>query len=182
MKVINWLNDHIEEALLVVFGTIMVSSIFLQVIMRTVGLSLGWSEELARYCFIWLVYIGVSYAVKKQKHIKIDVLLLILQGKSKMLLQIIGSFVFLLFSTLMLIYGSKITFQLLSWGQSTPALGIPMGFVYLATPVGLGLTTIRLIQRLRTQFQTLSESSQSLKRKKVFRLKKGNFNIEGKER
>ena len=37
-----------------------------------VGASLSWSEELARYVFIWLVYIGISYAVQMKAHVKVE--------------------------------------------------------------------------------------------------------------
>ena len=47
-----------------------------QVIMRYVfHSSLGWSEELARYMFVWLVFIGISYGAKVMRHIKIDAFL-----------------------------------------------------------------------------------------------------------
>ncbi|WP_308215409.1 TRAP transporter small permease subunit [Sinobaca sp. H24] len=65
MKVLRYLDEHLEEVLLVIFTLTMVIVIGLQVFMRFVlSSSLGWSEELARYCFIWLVYIGISYGVK----------------------------------------------------------------------------------------------------------------------
>lgn len=155
MKAIKWMDRHIEEVLLVILTSAMVASIFFQIIMRLFGSSLGWSEEFARYCFIWLIYIGISYGVKKQRHLKVDVVLLFLKERGKLLLNIIVSFIFLLFALVFMFYGGKIAIQLLIWGQASPAMGIPMGLVYLATPVGLGLTTIRLIQRLIDQFKYL---------------------------
>ena len=66
MKIVKWLDRHIEEVLLIVLSTVMLGIIGVQIFMRFIlGSSLGWSEELARYCFIWLVFIGVSYGVKK---------------------------------------------------------------------------------------------------------------------
>ncbi|MBU8906956.1 TRAP transporter small permease, partial [Desertibacillus haloalkaliphilus] len=45
--------------------------------------------------------------------------------------------------------------QLLGWGQQSPALKIPMGLVYMATPIGMGLTAIRIIQQLIKQVKAL---------------------------
>jgi TRAP-type C4-dicarboxylate transport system permease small subunit len=155
MKIIRWLDRHIEEALLVLFSIIMVSVIFLQVVMRMLDSSLSWSEELARYCFIWLVYIGISYGVKKQRHIKVDVVLLLLKEKGKIILTIIANLLFLVFAFFVIRYGFDIASQLLAFGQKSPALQIPMGLVYMATPVGIGLSVIRIIQNLIVLFKAL---------------------------
>lgn len=155
MNIIRAIDRRLEEVLLVLFSSIMVSVIFLQVVMRVSGNSLSWSEELARYSFIWLVYIGISYGVKKQRHIKVDVMLLLLKGKGKLALSIIANLLFLLFSLYVVVKGYGIASQLLSFGQQSPALHLPMGLVYMATPIGFGLTSIRLIQNLTTQFKMM---------------------------
>ncbi|MHA6250776.1 TRAP transporter small permease [Oceanobacillus sp. CAU 1775] len=156
MKIIKWLDRHFEESILVILSGVMTVVIALQVFMRHVmGSSLSWSEELARYCFIWLVYIGISYGVKMQRHIKVDVLMHYLKDKQKIIMGIVANLLFLAFSILIIIYGYDISKQLLGWGQITPALKIPMGVVYMATPVGFTLTSIRLVQQIILQIQTL---------------------------
>ncbi|GAE33736.1 TRAP transporter small permease [Halalkalibacter akibai] len=156
MKLVKWIDDHIEEVFLVILSVIMVTVIFAQVIMRYVfGSSLAWSEELARYSFIWIVYIGISYGVKKQRHIKVDIFLLALKDKGRIVLNIIANLLFLSFAIFVIRYGYDIASQLLAFGQKSPANQIPMGFVYLATPVGMGLTAIRLIQNLIGLFKAL---------------------------
>ncbi|MFL0465316.1 TRAP transporter small permease [Virgibacillus pantothenticus] len=147
LKVIRCLDKHIEEYLLVILSATMVLVIFLQVVMRYVlGSSLSWSEELARYCFIWSVYIGISYGVKRKRHISVDVLLVMLKERGRLILTILTNCLFIIFATIIIYYGADITIRLLSWGQDSPALQIPMGVVYLAAPVGLGLCIIRLMQ------------------------------------
>ncbi|WP_070120897.1 TRAP transporter small permease [Bacillus marinisedimentorum] len=148
MKTIRWLDRYFEEVLLVLFTTVMVSVIFLQVIMRLMDNSLSWSEELARYAFIWLVYIGISYGVKKQRHIKVDVMLVLLKERGRIILTIFANILFLIFAIFVINYGYQIATKLLAFGQQSPALHIPMGLVYMATPIGMGLTVIRLIQNL----------------------------------
>lgn len=156
MRIVKWLDEHIEEVLLVFFSVIMVFIIALQVFMRYVmGSSLAWSEELARFSFIWMVYIGISYGVKKQRHIKVDVMLIALKGKAKIVLNMISNIIFLGFAIVIIYYGQEIAFRILELGQRSPGLRIPMGLVYLATPVGMGLTVIRLIQQLMQQGKAL---------------------------
>lgn len=155
MKVIEWLDRHFEELLLVFFSVIMVAAISLQIFMRLFGESLGWSEELGRYCFIWLVYIGISYGVKKQRHIKVDAMLLLFKERGKLILSMISNVIFLIFAVFVVIYGLEIAYKILAWGQTSPGLHLPMGLVYLATPVGMGITAVRIIQQLIHQYVVL---------------------------
>jgi len=155
MNIIRWFDRHIEELLLTILSTVMVVVIFVQVVMRQLDSSLSWSEELARFCFIWLIYIGISYGVKKQRHIKVDVLLVILNQKGKVILNVISTILFMAFAVFVIIYGFEIANKLLGFGQKSPALQIPMGLVYLSAPIGMGLTLIRLIQNLIKHIRVL---------------------------
>lgn len=156
MNILKWMDDHIEEVLLVVFSFTMVFIIALQVFMRFVlSSSLSWSEELARYCFIWMVYIGISYGVKQQRHLKVDAALLLLKNKGQLVLNIVANLLFLSFTLVIIYYGYLIAERLLAFGQTSPALHIPMGLIYMATPIGMGLTAFRIIQQLIQQFRSL---------------------------
>lgn len=136
--------------------SVMVVVISAQIMMRFIlGSSIGWSEELARYCFIWLVFIGISYGVKKQRHISIDAIYRLLKGKQRVILQMIVNMLFLTFAVILLIYGGKISIQIYQWGQISPALQLNMGLVYMSAPVSMLLTSWRIIQQLLQQFQTL---------------------------
>lgn len=151
MKTIRWLDRHFEETLLVGISSVMVSVIFLQTVMRNLGLSLSWSEELGRYCFIWLVYIGISYGVKKQRHIKVDVILMLFREKGRIIMSIFANLLFLAFCIVAVWVGTDIAVKLLNFGQKSPALQIPMGLIYFAAPAGLGLSAIRIVQNIILQ-------------------------------
>lgn len=156
MKLLKWLDEHFEELFIGIFALIMVVVIAVQIFMRYVmDSSLSWSEELARYCFIWLVYLGISFGVKKQRHMSVDVVPLLLKGKWKIAVRMIGNILFLAFAVFAIFYGYEVTMKLLTWGQLSPALDLPVGFVYLAGPIGMGLTAIRLIQQLVHQASNL---------------------------
>ncbi len=66
MKVLKWLDEHLEEALLVVFLVVMCLLTGFQVFMRKVlNSSLTWSEELNRFCYIWSGFLSIGYCIKK---------------------------------------------------------------------------------------------------------------------
>ena len=98
-KILKFLNDYLEETICIILMSVMTIIIFIQVIMRYVmHNSLSWSEELARYCFIWLIYIGVAYGCKLMKHIKIDAALKLFPEKVRPYITIVGELLVLAFA------------------------------------------------------------------------------------
>ena len=55
-----FLNKYIEQILLFVMISILICSVTLQVFTRIIGRSFSWTEEVARYSFVWFVMIGMS--------------------------------------------------------------------------------------------------------------------------
>ena len=121
-KILKFLNDYLEETICIILMSVMTIIIFIQVIMRYVmHNSLSWSEELARYCFIWLIYIGVAYGCKLMKHIKIDAALKLFPEKVRPYITIIGELLVLAFA---------------------------LQYINAAPVVGFGLVVIRQIQTI----------------------------------
>lgn len=149
MKILKLLDDHFEEAVIFVALSAMSLIIALQVLMRYgFQSSLSWSEEIARYLFIWLIYIGISYGVKKSAHVSVTALDLVLSPRAQHVMKLIATVVFLLFALAVVYYGQDVCSRIGRLGQEAPATGIHMWMVYAAVPTGFTLTCIRLIQRL----------------------------------
>lgn len=145
---LKWLDKYFENTVACILLATMTAAIFLQVVTRTLDFSVSWTEELARYCFIWLVYIGISFAVAKKSHIKIEAINMLLDEKEKKYLSLFSDMVFFLFSSVILFKSTQMVINLYLLGQTSPALGLPMWMVYLAGPVGFALTAFRLIQQM----------------------------------
>lgn len=72
-KMLYKITNYIERALALFFGGSMVLLTLIQVFTRYfLKNPPPWSEELARTCFIWVVYIGMSMACRKQAHVNVD--------------------------------------------------------------------------------------------------------------
>ncbi|WP_026560667.1 MULTISPECIES: TRAP transporter small permease [Bacillaceae] len=157
MKGIKWLDEYFEEYILIGLSILTVMIVFTQVFMRYVlGESLTWSEEVARYLFIWMIYVGISYGVKKEKHLGVDAFPMLFEKKGKIIIDMIASFSFLLFAVIMTYYGFDIVLKVT---RESAALELPLEWVYAAPVVGMILTSIRLIQklvRLVNQLKTLN--------------------------
>ena len=154
MNVIKWLDAHLEEAVIFVALSLMSLIIALQVLMRYgFQASLSWSEEVARYLFIWLIYVGISYGVKRSAHVSVTALDLVLSPKMQRVIRLLSSFVFFLFALVIVYYGRVVCATIGRLGQEAPATGISMWLVYAAVPTGFALTCIRLLQHLYRLFK-----------------------------
>ncbi|MDR1245902.1 MAG: TRAP transporter small permease [Clostridiales Family XIII bacterium] len=148
MKIKKFL-DNFEEYILLPSLAFSLALIFFQVVMRYVFMnSLSWSEELARYIFIWQLWLGVSYAAKKQCHIRIRILEGALNEKQKKILETIVIVIWFGFGCFIAVQGYLIAARIGAYGQTSSALGLPMVYAYMAVPVGAVLMNIRLIQNL----------------------------------
>ena len=112
MKVIHWLDKHFEEGLSAILLAAMSVVVLLQIILKWFHLPLSWSEEMARYMFIWLIYIASSYAVKKRSHIKVEILSLLFKEKGNFILDLIADLAFLVFATVITYYGWIATYKI----------------------------------------------------------------------
>ncbi|WP_198002740.1 TRAP transporter small permease [Succinatimonas hippei] len=147
MKILDFLNNKLEMWICVILMSAIGIVLSFQVIMRYIfHSSLGWSEELARYMFVWLVFIGISYGAKVMRHIKIDAFLFLFPKILRPYIVILGDVLSLVFAIAVIYLGWGMVQTQLMIGQLSPAMRIPMWIVYLAPIVGFGLASIRLIQ------------------------------------
>ena len=107
-----------------------------------------YKKTLLRCWPIWLIYIGISYGVKTDKHISVDAVYSFLPKKVKPIYALIGYFIFLVFAVIVVYYGVLVTANIAGSGQISNGAHVPMQYVYVAPVVGMILTIIRLIQRL----------------------------------
>jgi len=96
----------------------------------------SWTEELATFLMIWVGLLGASVALNRSAHLGVDYFVDKLSGRKKLLARI-ASFLFVaLFSLLVLVIGGiRLVSITLMRQQLSPALGIRMGYVYLALPI-----------------------------------------------
>ena len=143
------MDDNFEKMICTVTLALMSAIIVAQVFFRYVlNNSLSWSEELARYLFIWTIYIGISYGVKMDKHVAVDAVYSYMPKGVKKYYAMIAYALFLLFAVAIVYYGVTVVGMQISSGQVSPAMGLPMQYVYVAPVVGMVLTVIRLVQKI----------------------------------
>lgn len=138
---------RVEGIALIVLLAGMCTSSFMQVLFRLViKHPLNWTEELSRYLFVWLSFVGGALCVSESSHFKMDLLSLKLSQKGKAIIDIIVSICLFAFSVVLTIYGSKL--MVMNKTQMSPALRLPMSIPYAALPVNGLLCCIHLIENI----------------------------------
>lgn len=114
--------------------TVMSVMIVLQVVFRYVfEASLSYSEELARFLFIWATLLGAAMCVQRRSHVGFDLLMTKLPASVRKYGGLLANLMGIFFYLVIIIYGFKVVG--ITMGQTSPALGLKMGYVYLSVPV-----------------------------------------------
>lgn len=110
--------------------------------------SLDWSEELARYFFIWSVYIGCSFATKEDRHLEVTILRNVGGKLWRKTIYLSSYIATIFFCGCVTVWGIQMVIFLINTGQKTQALEIDIFWIYLAIPIGMGLMCLRTFERL----------------------------------
>lgn len=132
--------ERIQFTIGVIFLTVFIIAILIQISSRYMGISIIWTEELANYSFIWAVFMGASVMVNRRQHFSFDLLSKKLQGNARTYLTIFNDTVLIVFNSAILYYGyqATTTFWNYNWVSLT---NIKMGYVWISLPI-MGATMI----------------------------------------
>ncbi len=132
--------NRVFEVVCIVLFTIVILASSLQVFTRYIlNASLSWTEELARFSFVWLSLLGAGIAAKRGTHAVVTVVLDLIKGRPQFTLKIVINLLVIFGAAVLVNGGLKVVAVTIN--QESPAIGIPMGLVYAAVPV-CGLSII----------------------------------------
>ncbi len=144
------IDRNLERWALLVFYSMLVITMAVEVVRREVfSYSSVWGEEIVRYSFIYLVWIGAAAAVRERAHIRIDVIFEFCSPRIKALLYLFGDLVMLFVAVIALYYSFES--WLVSWrfGSVSHGLRVPMVWFLSAVPLDFCLLLYRLQQSIR---------------------------------
>ena len=143
------LNRNIERLALLLFYTMLVATMAVEVVRREVfAYSSIWGEEIVRYAFIYLAWIGAASAVRERAHIRIDVIFNYVGPRTKALLYIFGDLVMLVIAVIAVWWSFETVSVSWKFGSVSHGLRMSMVWFLAAVPIGFSLMVFRLIQSL----------------------------------
>jgi TRAP-type C4-dicarboxylate transport system permease small subunit len=135
---------RVEEWIAFVFFWALSITVFLQFFTRyALNDSASWTEEIARYLLICIVFIGSAIGVRKNNHVQVDFLYRVLPAPIMRVMSVLVDVVRVLFFG----YATVLTYQLLQkiGGQPMSVVNLPIGLVYGVVLLGFALMTWRSI-------------------------------------
>jgi TRAP-type C4-dicarboxylate transport system permease small subunit len=142
------------EVLVFLTLTTMVGIGFVSTALRAMPGSGGlyWSEEIIRYACIWTVFLCSGLTIRYGIHFRVDLLLSKLPRRAAVGLALFAVAVMVWFELVLIWFGSKVT--MLNMEQQSTSLEFPMGYVYVAIPIGGLLMLYETLRLAKTIWQT----------------------------
>ncbi|SMB92447.1 C4-dicarboxylate transporter, DctM subunit [Desulfonispora thiosulfatigenes DSM 11270] len=162
-RIIRFLDEKFEEYAIVIGFVIFTLLINMQVLNRYV-LSFveianitTWTEEVARYIFIFIAYFGAALAIKKNENIRVDALINKVPKPISRSLDLASVLLTYILFFILLKGGLENCMQQFVRGQVSPALGLPMYIPYFAVPLGILLMAIRTTQNVKVDLKVMNK-------------------------
>lgn len=160
MGILRRIDRDAELWLLLVFYVMLVATMAVEVLRREVfSYSSIWGEEIVRYAFIYLAWIGAAAAVKERAHIRIDVLMHYVSPRPKALLYILGDLVMFIVALIALFWSFETVLVSAKFGSVTDGLRISKVWFLMAVPAGFSLMIWRLLQSFVRDFRSLRDGT-----------------------
>ena len=131
IKVIRTITNVVVVALFAIVVVVVSAQVFSRFVIH---LSIRWADELSRFAFVWLIYIGGAVTIRDGRNVCFDLFLDSLKGKNWKFMFTLVTAVSLLFLALMTYFGVLVCKVEMS--ESSPIMHWPMHIVTLAIPLG----------------------------------------------
>lgn len=169
MEIVRQIDRNAERWALLVFYVMLVATMAVEVLRREIfAYSSIWGEEIVRYAFIYLAWIGAAVAVKDRAHIRIDVVMHYVPPRGKALLYIFGDLVMFAVAAIALYWAMETVLVSAKFGSVSHGLRVSMVWFLLAVPVGFALMILRLIQSFLRDLRALRDGKPVYEGDKMF--------------
>jgi TRAP-type C4-dicarboxylate transport system permease small subunit len=139
---------RLEENLAALCLAGLLVTLFLQVFTRFITRDpLSWTEEAARYLYVYVVFLGSSAAVSDRTHVAIDFLVLKLSRTGRLMVGLLVNLCVLFVLANLFYWGIRATLRQLN--IPLVVLDIPYAWVYVVVPVTAVLMTARTLAVMR---------------------------------
>jgi C4-dicarboxylate transporter DctQ subunit len=117
--------------------------LFLNIFLRYVfNYSFTWVEEVARFAFVWMVFLGAGLLAREGGHISLEAFFNMLPQRYRRVGLIVINAVCVLLTAHLFLLGLRVVGAVARFGQKSPAALIPMWLIYSAIPIGCGLMVL----------------------------------------
>lgn len=147
-KVINAVEVSVLVFCVAALGILLITNVFA----RTFFQSIYFTEEVSKFLVMLMTFTGVSYGVRKARHIRMGAFLDAMPPKMEKTFIIIISLVSAVVMAIMAWASWEYLLNAMSKGHMTPALRVPKWTFYVIMPIGFGLASIQYLRTIMKNF------------------------------
>ncbi len=163
MKVLKWLDEHFEEAILVVLLVLISCVELIQVIFRNLSFvdALTWPEEFCRFAWIWSVFLSLPFTIRKGSMLRVSVIVDMFPQVVRKIFNILIDLINALVMAVLFYHSISVVSSIKVSAEASPAMTWPMWIIYSIMIVGFGLGVVRGIQMAIIHVMHFSEKELS---------------------
>lgn len=109
-----------------------------------------WTEEIARFSFVWIIMLGAICAVRDGSHFDLDVLPASSSRRLEIVRQLIVQIGIIVVGGFFVVYGVK--FVQFGWNQTSEIFELPMGWIFVSWPIAGVLFIVFSIEKIHAIF------------------------------
>ncbi|MGD2272212.1 MAG: TRAP transporter small permease [Desulfobacterales bacterium] len=151
-RVLSFLNNSVTaiEKYILAYGVICLAIITIGNVISRKAFNHSWSfaEELSQFILVIITFMGISYAARKSRHIRMTAFYEMVNDKIKKLLMILISIVTMVILFYLSYYALLFVLKVQDYGRVTPALRLPFYWMIMWAPIGLFLGGIQYLLTL----------------------------------
>lgn len=123
--------------------------LFSQIIIRaTTGKALTWAEELARYFYVWSVFLSLGCTIANRSNLRVDLIINKLPAKLRTLVNVLLDLLNAVLWGFLTYHGVSVVERVRLGHQLSPAMELPMYYVYYIVPIGFAIACLRSLQQV----------------------------------
>lgn len=146
--------NGIEVSILVFCVAALAALLIINVFARTFFQSIYFAEEVSKFLVMLMTFVGVSYGVRKARHIRMGAFLDAMPPMMEKVFLIIISLVSAVVMGMMAWFSYQYMLNAMDMNHMTPALRVPSWTFFVIIPIGFGLACF---QYIRTIIKNLTE-------------------------
>lgn len=132
--------------LLVTISVVMLAQIFARYVLNN---SMSWPEEFCRYCYVWTVFLSLSYTIKRGNMLRVGIVMDMFPTFIRNLVSLFCNVIMLALFAVFFRHSLLVVDNIKNvTGEISSAMQLPMWIMYMCTVIGFGLSTVRSVQAI----------------------------------
>ena len=146
-KFIDWVENILVVTLMLVATVVAIAQVVARYVFNN---SLYWSEELILYSLIVMSFVAASMGVRYAAHISVEMLYAFAGPRLSRFLKYVATILGVIFAATLVYYGARLFINTSNMGQLSPAMQVPVAYIYLAIPVAGAFMLVRYLLIFQT--------------------------------